>query len=161
MTLSLSGGCALAGEATTYKDMAAFYSDFNTRGESTISLALGNGNKVEAGASMTEKGNGTLQLGNLQLRIYDRHDDGAVYEHGLLHLDLTDLDGDGINEVVLFGVLKLTGEEQGDPVSYENITHIYSLDCDSGLFFSLYSNSESYLELYNDKTVKTKCKPVK
>ncbi len=48
----------------------------------------------------TPKGNGTLKIHNLNLRVFDQHDDGLVYEDGLLEIDFKDLNNDKLNEIM-------------------------------------------------------------
>src|SRR4029079_17100174 len=49
--------------------------------------------KMSAVIEVTAKGNGSLRIGNLNLKVFDSHDDGSYYENGLLNIDFSDLDG--------------------------------------------------------------------
>lgn len=156
--LLMLGGCVFAEEPRSQQELNLFFSPKNMAGESVFSISLRRDIIIKSKAEMTEKGNGTLQLGNLLLRIYDRHDDGLVYENGLLKLDFIDLDGDSIDEAIVSGVLKSTGEDAGDPVSFSSVNHIFSLNCDTGLFEQLYSSSAYEVVLQNDQSKTTRCK---
>ncbi len=95
----------------------------------------------------TSKGNGTLKIHNLNLRLFDQHDDGVVYEGGLLKIDFKDLNNDKLSEIIITGILKYTGENESDPVSYESFTQIFSFDCKAGLFVNLYKTGGYSIEL--------------
>jgi hypothetical protein len=53
--------------------------------------------------SITSKGNGVLTISGLNIRIYDAHSDGVVFDGFLLHNEATDIDGDGYNDLVVWG----------------------------------------------------------
>ena len=111
------------------------------------SVALNKRFKFVSQLEGTSKGNGTLTIHNLNLRLYDQHDDGVVYEGGSLRFDLKDLTGNGINELIVTGILKYTGETETDPVSFDSFTQIFTFDCQSGLFISLYKTGDFSIEL--------------
>lgn len=123
-----------------------------------VPIPLGSHLTVEVAIEKTAKGNGTVQIGKLLLRIYDVHSDGLVYENELLDVGLADLDGDSIKELIISGILKLTGEEAGDPVSYRSVTQIYALNSTSGLFQAVYPTSPNVnLELNDSLKSETRC----
>lgn len=99
----------------------------------------------------TSKGNGTLKVHNLNLRLFDQHDDGIVYKGGSLNLDLKDLNGDNIKDLIITGILKYTGDDESSPATYEALTQIYTYNCKAGLFKSLYKNSKFSIELPVEK----------
>ena len=105
----------------------------------------------------TSRGNGTLKIHNLHLRVFDEHDDGVVYENRHLAIDFQDLNGDNIKELVISGVVKYTGETETDPVSYENIIHIYTFNCKTGLFSKLYKAGNYSPELSADAVKPRPC----
>lgn len=106
----------------------------------------------------TKKGNGTLNLNGLLIRIFDQHDDGVVYQNSYLNLELKDLNDDNIKEIIFTGIIKYTGEKETDPVSYEPISNIYQLNCYTGFFVSIYSASRYSIEIRNTQRNKIKCK---
>lgn len=163
VSLILITSCASATEVQVQERLSSFYRFQGEASDSgivqSVPLQIGKNLTLDAAIEKTAKGNGTVQIGNLLLRIYDVHDDGLVYENELLDLGLADLDGDSIKEVIISGVLKLTGEEAGDPVSYTSVTQIYSLSCTSGLFQSIYPSSPNvHIELNNSIKNKTTCR---
>jgi len=86
----------------------------------------------------TSRGNGTLKIHNLNLRIFDQHDDGVVYEGDVLNVDFKDLNDDKLNEIIITGILKYAGDNESDPVNYESFAQIFSFDCKLDFFISLY-----------------------
>lgn len=83
----------------------------------------------------------------MKLRIFDQHDDGIVYENNALSIDLKDLNGNGFNELIITGILKYTGDKETDPASYSPFTQIFTYDCNSGFFTSLYKTGDYSIEL--------------
>ena len=65
---------------------------------------------------MTSKGNGTIRLPGLLLRVVDQHDDGIVYQPPCLSLYFTDIDSDGIDDLRVEGTAFLTESQQSIPV---------------------------------------------
>lgn len=105
----------------------------------------------------TSKGNGTINLNGLLVRVFDQHDDGIVYENNFLEMETKDLNNDNIKEIIFTGIIKHTGEKESDPVSYEPIVNIYQLNCSTGIF-DLFYNSNSYLiELSDAQKTPIKC----
>jgi len=87
----------------------------------------------------TSKGNGTILVHNLLIRIFDQHDDGVIYKNNLLNITTKDLTGNHIKEIILNGIVAYTGEKETDPVEYEALTYIFSLNCETGIFEAIYS----------------------
>jgi len=123
------------------------------------SIALNKHFKFVSQLEGTSKGNGTLKIHNLNLRLYDQHDDGVVYEGGSLKLDLKDLTGNGISELIVTGILKYTGDTETDPVSFDSFTQIFTFDCQAGLFTSLYKTEGFSIELPVEKVQAKTCIP--
>lgn len=99
----------------------------------------------------TSKGNGTINLNGLLLRVFDQHDDGIVYKNYYLNMEVKDINTDGINELIFTGELKHTGEKETDPVHFEAITTIYSLNCETGYFVNIKNTSSYSIELINSQ----------
>jgi len=106
----------------------------------------------------TNKGNGSITIHNLHLRLFDQHDDGVVYEGNSLKLDLKDITGDNINELIISGIIKYTGDDEAEPASYEPFTQIYTFDCSKGQFISLYRNGTYSIELAANAVKAVECK---
>ncbi|HEY7773179.1 MAG TPA: hypothetical protein VIC26_08350 [Marinagarivorans sp.] len=162
VSFALITSCASASETSLQQRLSNFYRFSGVQNHSgivqSVAIPLGSKLSVEATIEKTAKGNGTIQIGNLLLRIYDVHDDGFVYENELLDFALADLDGDSIKEIIISGILKSTGEEAGDPISYTPVTQIYSLNCASALFQAVYPTSpNAHLELNNSLENETAC----
>lgn len=99
----------------------------------------------------TSKGNGTINLNGLLLRVFDQHDDGIIYKNDYLNIEVKDINADGINELIFTGELKHTGEKEADPVHFEPITTIYSLNCETGYFVNIKNTSSYSIELINSQ----------
>ena len=91
-------------------------------------IEIGPDLRFNAAIDVTAKGNGTLRIVNLKLRVFDEHDDGAVYVGGLLHVEFVDITGDGFKDLVITGTVAHTGEKETDPRIYEPVTSIYVFD---------------------------------
>jgi len=105
----------------------------------------------------TSKGNGTLKIHNLNLRVFDQNDDGVVYENSRLNIGLQDINGDMIKELILSGIVRHTGDSESDPDSYEAIIRIYSFSCKTGLFNILYQAGSFSPELPAQATKPRQC----
>ncbi len=105
----------------------------------------------------TTKGNGTLKIHNLNLRLFDQHDDGIVYEGGSLKFDLKDLNENKRKELIITGIIKYTGDDESGPSTYKPLTLIYTYDCKAGIFKNMYKNSEYSIELAVEKVEPLKC----
>jgi len=119
----------------------------NNNSQTQRILKLGNNLQFNVTLNSTPKGNGTLKIHNLNLRIFDQHDDGLVYEGGLLKIDFKDLNNDKLNEIIITGILKYTGDNESDLARYEAFIQIFNFDCKAGLFVSLYKTGGYSIEL--------------
>ena len=135
------------------QDLSAFITraqmaDLMDRGEVRRSrLAMGDGKELLMVFEGTSKGNGTLQLSNLLLRIYDRHDDGVLYKDGLLTLRFEDLNQDGWCDIHVTGTVLLTGEKESDPVLSVPLEVIYQFRPATGNFIDVSQLAPIWLNL--------------
>jgi hypothetical protein len=95
---------------------------------------------MAATIEVTAKGNGSLRLGNLNLRIFDSHNDGQFFENGMLDVDFSDLDGDERSEVIISGIVCFTDESGDTVLRREALVFIYSLQADK-TFKQIYRNT--------------------
>lgn len=58
-------------------------------------VELAQGFPVLVKTEVSRRGNGVMSIKNLQLRLYDAHDDAAYFENWLLRTEFVDLNGDG------------------------------------------------------------------
>ena len=68
---------------------------------------------VTGSFSITSKGNGGLVVPGAGIRLYDSHDDGLIFDGGLLNNELVDIDGDGFKDIVLWGT-SILYDDKGD-----------------------------------------------
>lgn len=129
------------------KNYTPIYSNLNLSDEILVPTTI----------KTTSKGNGTIDLNGLVLRIFDQHDDGIIYKGGHLDLETRDIDSDGINELVFSGELVHTGETESDPIYSEPITSIFSLNCKTGYFYKMKSISEYSIIISDSQKKPIKC----
>jgi hypothetical protein len=67
--------------------------------------------------SITSKGNGSLEIGGLSIRIYDAHEDGVTFENFLLSTNIYDINGDGYLDLEVSGNAVITDEETEETVA--------------------------------------------
>lgn len=115
----------------------------------TDTLDLGAGLRLPVRIETTRQGNGTLTVGNLSLRLMDKHDDGLVYAgHGVLRLDIVRLArGPGPAALIVSGIAMHTGEKESDPAVPESIVYVYQVDCAAGKLVRSWRNTDIDIEL--------------
>ena len=101
---------------------------------------------MTATLDVSAKGNGSLRIGNLNLRVVDSNDDGSYYENEMLDIDFTDLDGDGKREMVISGIVCFTNEKGSAVLRREAIVFIYKLQVDR-TFKKVYWNTDFRIEI--------------
>jgi hypothetical protein len=84
--------------------------------------------ELKAKVEVTVRRNGWLKIGNLKIKVIDGHADPVVYQGEALHVEFTDVTGDGFKDLVVTGVVVNTGEKEGDPKTYEAVTAVYVFD---------------------------------
>jgi|LauGreDrversion2_5_1035112.scaffolds.fasta_scaffold01758_2 hypothetical protein len=104
------------------------------------------GIKIAATINVTNKGNGSLQIANLKLKIFDSHDDGKYYENEMLKIEFVDLDGDGKRELLVSGIVCFTDEKGDSMLRREAVVFIYALQLNH-TFRLIYSNTDLRLDL--------------
>jgi len=100
-------------------------------------IKLGDGLTLLAEIAVSPRGNGSLIIGNLELMVYDDHDNGMVYSKEGVSITFTDLDSDGIKELVISGVLVYTGEEDSDPKTYSHFVRGYKYNTATKKFLNI------------------------
>lgn len=103
--------------------------------------------KFKAVIEGTSKGNGVLLLKNLRLRVWDVHDDGAIYSGGWLEAEVVDKPRQAI---VIYGVivLKDDADQKGASPIYRSLVGVYEYDPKSDTFTKVYGNANwSYAEM--------------
>ncbi len=101
--------------------------------------------KMSAVIEVTAKGNGRMRIGNLDLKVFDSHDDGSYYENGLLNIDFTDIDGDGKRELIISGIVCFTDEKGDKVLRREAVVFIYALQPNQ-TFKEVYRNTNFRLD---------------
>ena len=92
------------------------------------------GRTLDAVVEVTTKGNGTLTVGNLKLKVYDAHDDGAVYANDMACVEFVDLNGDGCKDLIVTGAVCYNNEKDETITKVEPFTFIYFYDRKSNTF---------------------------
>jgi len=140
--LSQSCSSFASPDITPYTDTesASLFKQLIQNNEKTFRfLSVNNDYQFKAILEGTSKGNGTILIHNLLIRTFDQHDDGIVYKNNVLSVTTKDITGNNIKEIILNGIVAYTGEKETDPVEYEPLTYIFSLNCKTGEFETIYS----------------------
>lgn len=109
-------------------------------------LVLATNLKMTAAIKVTTKGNGRMRIGNLNLKVYDSHDDGSYYENGLLSIDIPDINGDGTCELVISGIVCFTDEKGKMITRREAVVFIYVLQSNQ-TFKQVYRNTDIDIDM--------------
>lgn len=89
---------------------------------------------LPATVEVTSKGNGTLSVGNVAVRVYDDHDDGNLYEPRMLRVLTLDLDDDGWMDLLIVGRRLETGEKGGQVIASFGVAAMLFYDAALGGF---------------------------
>lgn len=89
---------------------------------------LGQGRTMPVVVEVTTKGNGMMRALNVEVPVYDVHNDGNLFRNWLLNVELADLDGDGFKDLIIFGIVDNTDEKSGRVVSSMSVTAIFHYD---------------------------------
>lgn len=92
--------------------------------EAEVMLALNSEVQVPASLSLTSKGNGTIDVLGLRIRIYDAHEDWVTYQGGLLDFDNKDVNSDGFQDLIFSGVANIF-DDKGVFIRHEAIVMIF------------------------------------
>lgn len=113
--------------------------------EQEISIKISADKTISAVLDKTTKGNGTLLLGDYSLlRIYDTHGDGYYYEDKVLNIELADITGNGLNELIITGVVINTDEKEVIQ-GYKECVYIFSFI--DGKYKQIYKRSPIEIDL--------------
>lgn len=110
-------------------------------------LTLGDDLIMRASMSVTNKGNGSLRIGNLSVRVYDSHNDGFAYKNNMLLVEFTDVNGDGYLDLVVTGIYLVMSETLDDMIIEQHpVCLIALLDPKTGKFTVGYTRKPAELE---------------
>lgn len=116
-----------------------FKKSLDERRPVTLMISFPQGVALQGTVEATDKGNGTLTLGELSLRLQDLHDDGLIYAgDGVLQLDTIDV---GRPALIVSGIALRTGEKENDPQVPQAVSAVYVLDCGKGRLTTAFSNT--------------------
>jgi len=157
--ISCSSFCSLVFATNDYTSDIKKHIEFSLANNSPSSSALTLSQKITLPVTYdaTKKGNGTITINNLTLRVFDQHDDGTVYQNDFLQLETKDLNSDGISELIFTGILKHTGDKETDPAYIEPVTAIYSLECKTGHLVKLHQSTGYSITLSNKQKKRIVC----
>ena len=103
---------------------------------------------------VTSKGNGSMKIGNLYLKVYDTHDDGDFYEGHMLKIEFIDINKDGYKDIILTGIRCKTEEKGNLVVQREGVFLIFLYDFQSDHFVKSYSSEPCLDELSKEEQEK-------
>jgi len=132
---------------TFAKDIVSQHKNMKEGEELVTSINLGKGLKIEAVLDKTVRGNGTLLIGNTLLRIRDLFSDDLVtYHNEYLDVSCKDINADGINELIVSGIIKLSNRESSE-VEMKSSVFIYSYSKSENKLVELFKNSPIEIDL--------------
>lgn len=97
-------------------------------------IQIGPSTKMPARIEVTSKGNGSLEIGNLYLKIYDGHEDLSTYEKSMLRTVFVDINADGYRDLLVSGRVLYFDEKGDDVIKTENVLFAYHFDPKSKQF---------------------------
>ena len=101
---------------------------------------LGAGLKLPFALAGTNKGNGTLEIANLKLRILDDYDDSMIYDGSLLNAEIVSLDETDGKYLIISGTAIHTGEKGNERLP-EGVFFIYRFDRVTKTFSRVYKHA--------------------
>jgi hypothetical protein len=101
--------------------------------------------RMAATIEVTAKGNDSLRVGNLKLKVFDSHNDGSYYENEMLKIEFPDIDADGKRELVISGIVCFTDEKGDKVLRREAVVFIYALQ-PNRTFKQIYHNTSFRLD---------------
>ena len=107
------------------------------------------GEKLVWSFSITSKGNGVLTIGQSNIRLYDCHDDGIVFENWLLENHLEDVNSDGYQDLVLNGTVIIKDERGEKVISEKAISLVFYYHQNKRKFIP--NESNPYIYYYYQK----------
>lgn len=127
-----------------------YEADANEYGDATYVqlIDVGKGVTVTARTELTRKGNGVLSVKNLELRIYDAHDDAAYFQDSFLKTEFADVDGDGFKDIVISGIVVYEITRVGEAKRFvrEPVVFVYLYRAEGDAFKLGYKSASFDLE---------------
>ena len=114
--------------------------------DSVWSIDIGHGVTFDVLLGQSSKGNGSIELANLWLRIYDIHDDGYLYANKALNVTFIDMNGDSYLDLVVEGPVIVTGDK-GDDQSMTSLCTIFEYVPEAKLFKAVFRQGPNILEV--------------
>lgn len=142
-------GRAVAAPLLTQQDVKKLWDTFQASTPETDSLNLSvqvsYSLKVIGNFSITSKGNGVLQVPGVNIRLYDGHDDGVVFDSFLLNNELVDVDGDGFKDIVLWGTSILYDDKDDKEIGRRPVLSIFRFDPKTKKFINTVPSQDVYV----------------
>ncbi|MFK7790444.1 MAG: hypothetical protein AB8C95_13240 [Phycisphaeraceae bacterium] len=101
---------------------------------------------TNASIGVTSKGNGTLNVLNLSLRVYDSHDDTNLYKDAMLLVEFTDLNEDGYLDLMVTGIYQVTPEQRDGVLEEHVVVFMCHFDPKTNAFKKIYQQMPMDLE---------------
>lgn len=99
----------------------------------------------------TSRGNGTLEIVNLTVRIIDRHDDGAIYFPPLMNITVIEDEKKVCRALTISGWIITTDEKRYEEIAREFISIHFVYDEKTQRFVTAASNSVSRVVMNQDR----------
>lgn len=115
--------------------------------EVLTSLNISDAISLEVILDKTVRGNGTVLIGESLLKIKDSYsDDNWVYENEYLDIQLSDVNNDGISEIIVSGISKHY-QDGKQSFKLNPIIFIYSYSTEDNSLIEIFRNSVVEIDL--------------
>ena len=146
--LPLGTGAAPGDALVTASDVKGLWAKFRDGSVGTdeldVSIQVSRGVLLHGVFSITSKGNGILEVPGARIRIYDTDHDGLVFEGSLLHNRLVDVDGDGFNDIVIWGTAVLSDDDDKE-TGRRPVLSVFHYDPRTGRFVNTVPSKHVYV----------------
>ncbi len=92
---------------------------------------------IPAEINVTSKGNGILTIANVNIHVFDIHDDSEMFRDELLKILLIDFSADGWRDLVIYGIEDEYDEKSGEKIGERPMFYTYRYNPETKEFDNL------------------------
>jgi len=146
MTLALLSLATSSDNTLTPDDLKPHPNESNGMLYCDKEIALSKDFSTNASLEITSKGNGTLKILNLSLRVYDSHHDSNFYKNKMLDIEFIDIDDDDHLDLVISGIYYVTSEKDDGILEEHAVFLLYLFDPETNRFKLAYDRKPEELD---------------